>query len=214
MTSLLFSNQSFEVFSDFKNYGSGFQNWQKKQKPENRLMTFGTWMAIITDSFEHLNKANNNNNHLDVWDILFQPREEFSRRGLLPPILGWIFNLVILRTPALPNPRYPALPRQDTSYTWTLADRCYQLWLHSRWNLGEFSLPSCRYTLEYYRQSHRRPKKSSIKKFDTLLCCFRPARFAAGPLYRFGFISLRSLLFEPIHGQAYMRSYFRRADSE
>ena len=44
------------------------------------------------------------------------------------------------------------------------------------------------------RQSHRRPKKSSIKKFDTLLCCFRPARFAAGPLYRFGFISLRSLL--------------------
>ena len=146
---------------------------------------------------ENHNDGNNNisnNNHLDFWDIPFQPREEFSRRGLLPPILNGIFNLVILRTSALPNPRYPALPRQDTSYTWTLADRCYQLWLHSRWSFGEFSLPSCRYTLEYYRQSHRRPKKSSIKKFDTLLCCFRPARFAAGPLYRFGFISLRSLL--------------------
>ena len=44
----------------------------------------------------------NNNNHLDFPDIPFQPREELSRRGLLPPILGGIFNLVILRTPAVP----------------------------------------------------------------------------------------------------------------
>ena len=70
-----------------------------------------------------------------------------------------------IRTPALPNPRYPALPRQDTSYTWTLADRCYQLWLHSRRSFGEFSLPSCRYTLEPYRQSHRRSKKSFFRNF-------------------------------------------------
>ena len=89
-----------------------------------------SWKLVQFQTCVFLN--NNNNNHLDFWDIPFQPREEFSRRGLLPPILGGIFNLVILRTPALPNPRYPALPRQDTSYTWTLADRCYQLWLHSR----------------------------------------------------------------------------------
>lgn len=91
--------------------------------------------AIITisssgDSVKQ--KQHNNNNHLESWDIPFQPREEFSRRGLLHQILGGIFNFVILRIPALPNPRYPALPRQDTSYTWTLADRCYQLRLHSR----------------------------------------------------------------------------------
>ena len=104
---------------------------------------------------------NNNNNHLIFWDIPFQPREEFSRRGLLPPILGGIFNLVILRTSALPNPRYPALFRQDTSYTWTLADRCYQPRLHSRRRLREVSLPSCAYGLQSYGQLHRRPKKPS-----------------------------------------------------
>ena len=63
---------------------------------------------------------NNNNNHLEPWDVPFQPREEFSRRGLLPPILGGTSNLVILRTPAHLTPRYPALLCQDTSYTWTL----------------------------------------------------------------------------------------------
>ena len=73
---------------------------------------------------------NNNNNHLKPWDTPFQRREQLPRRGLLPPILGGTSNLVILRTPALPTPRYPALRRQDTSYTWTLVDRCYQLWRH------------------------------------------------------------------------------------
>ena len=193
-------------------FNSGWQQqyFFKKQQHSTTAATTTTAATATTT----LNNNNNNNKHLKPWDIPLQPCDEFSRRGLLPPILGGIVNLVILEIPALPNPRYPTLPRQDTSYTWTLADRCYQLWLHSRWSFSEFSLPSWRYILEYYRQSHRRPKKSSIKKFDTVLCCFRPARFAAGPLYRFGFISLRSLLFEPIHGQAYMRSYFRRADSE
>ena len=71
---------------------------------------------------------NNNNNHLESWVVPLQSREEFSRWGLLPPILGGISNLDILQTPALPNPRYPALPHQDTSYTWTMVDHCYQLW--------------------------------------------------------------------------------------
>ena len=74
------------------------------------------------------NSNNNNNNHLESWVVPLQSREEFSRWGLLPPILGGISNLVILQTPALPNPRYPALPHQDTSYTWTMVDHCYQLW--------------------------------------------------------------------------------------
>ena len=64
-----------------------------------------------------------------------------------------------IRTPALPNPRYPALPCQDTSYKWTLADRCYQPRLHSKRSLREVSLPSCAYGLQSYGQSHRRPKK-------------------------------------------------------
>ena len=53
------------------------------------------------------NNNNNNNNHLDFWDIPFQPREEFSRRGLLPPILGGIpillyFGLLPFPIPAIP----------------------------------------------------------------------------------------------------------------
>ena len=84
------------------------------------------WSSIIIYLEEII--FNNNNNHLESWVVPLQSREEFSRWGLLPPILGGISNLDILQTPALPNPRYPALPHQDTSYTWTMVDHCYQLW--------------------------------------------------------------------------------------
>ena len=89
----------------------------------------GGWgLPSIIIYLEEIIFNNNNNNHLESWVVPLQSREEFSRWGLLPPILGGISNLVILQTPALPNPRYPALPHQDTSYTWTMVDHCYQLW--------------------------------------------------------------------------------------
>ena len=61
------------------------------------------------------------NNHYVLGKICVILDEGFFRRGL-PPNLGGNLGRAVLRTLALPYPIYPALGRQDTTYSWDTLD--------------------------------------------------------------------------------------------
>ena len=76
---------------------------------------------------------NNNNNYLTLGTVRFFSDKGFSRWGLLPPILGGTLKLANLPTPVLPNPSFPALCCQDTSFTWRPAYAWYNIWICRLW---------------------------------------------------------------------------------
>ena len=68
-----------------------------------------------------LGKSNNNNNH-------FIPQTGDTLGEGFFPLPGGNYNL--LQTSALPYPSYPALYRQDTTYTWIEDDRWHHIDTH------------------------------------------------------------------------------------
>ena len=76
----------------------------------SRGESVGTTIIYIKDTITF--------NHFTQGTVRLSSAKGSSRRGLLPPILGGNLKLANPSTPALPNPSFPALCRQDTSFTW------------------------------------------------------------------------------------------------